>query len=107
MKGSCLREALRQKKLELSFCCSFWRGPLAPAESQTLHSAEKAAVTVDWNKVIRVSNTNATLQVVVTPLMARNSPIHDKVFGSLKDLRCDLRPLCALASLSQDGGGGA
>jgi len=51
--------------------------------------AEKAAVTVDWKNVIRVSNTNATLHVVVSPLMARNSPIHDKVFGSLKDLRCD------------------
>ena len=52
--------------------------------------AEKAGVTIDWNKVIRVSNTNATLQVVVSPLMARNSPIHDKVLGSLQDLRCDL-----------------
>jgi hypothetical protein len=46
-------------------------------------------VRVDWNKVIRVSNTNATLQVVVTPLMSRNSPIHDKVFRALQNLRCD------------------
>ena len=51
--------------------------------------AEKTAVTVDWNQVIRTSNTNATLQVVVSPLMARNSPIHDKVFKALQDLRCD------------------
>jgi hypothetical protein len=50
---------------------------------------EKTAVTVDWNQVIRVSNTNATLQVVVSPLMNRNSPIHDKVFRALQDLRCD------------------
>ena len=54
---------------------------------------------VDWNKVIRVSNTNATLQVVVTPLMSRNSPIHDKVFRALQDLRLRLRPLRALAAL--------
>jgi len=50
---------------------------------------EKAAVTVDWSKVIRVSNANATLQVVVSPLMSRNAPTHDKVFQSLKDLQCD------------------
>ncbi|MDR3675474.1 MAG: glycosyl hydrolase family 39 [Acidobacteriota bacterium] len=51
--------------------------------------AEKTSVTVDWNQVIRVSNTNATLQVVVTPLMGRSSPIHDKVFLGLQDLHCD------------------
>jgi len=50
---------------------------------------EKLAVTVDWARVIRVSSSNATLQVVVSPLMVRSSPIHDKVFGALKDLRCD------------------
>jgi hypothetical protein len=50
---------------------------------------EKVAVTVDWSKVIRVSNTNATLQAVVTPLIKRNAPTHDKVWGGLKDLRCD------------------
>jgi len=50
---------------------------------------EKVAVTVDWSKVIRVSNSNATLQAVVTPLMKRNAPTHDKVWGGLKDLRCD------------------
>src|SRR5215831_913496 len=51
---------------------------------------EKVAVTIDWNKIIRVSNTNATLQAVVTPLMKRNTPTHDKVWGALKVLRCDL-----------------
>jgi hypothetical protein len=50
---------------------------------------EETTVTVDWNHVIRVSNTNATLQVVVTPLMGPNSPIHDQVFRALQDLRCD------------------
>jgi hypothetical protein len=64
---------------------------LAACARRTPKSArtEKTAVTVDWNKVIRVSNTNATLQAVVSPLMSRNSPIHDKVFRALEDLRCD------------------
>jgi hypothetical protein len=51
--------------------------------------AEKTAVKIDWNKVIGTSNANATLQAVVTPLMNRNTPTHDKVFRALQDLRCD------------------
>ncbi len=43
-------------------------------------------MTVDWNKVIRVSNTNATLQVVVSPLMARGAPTHDRILSALHDL---------------------
>jgi hypothetical protein len=50
---------------------------------------EKTAVTIDWNKVIGTSSANATLQVVVSPLMNRNTSTHDKVFQALKDLRCD------------------
>ncbi len=51
--------------------------------------AEKVDIKVDWDQVIGVSKANATLQVVVSPLMSRNSPIHDKVFGALRDLGCD------------------
>jgi len=51
--------------------------------------AEKITVNIDWDNVIGVSKANATLQVVVSPLMSRQSPIHDKVFGALRDLRCD------------------
>jgi hypothetical protein len=32
---------------------------------------------VDWDKVLLVSKTSATLQVVVNPLLRRGSPIHD------------------------------
>ena len=46
-------------------------------------------VGVSWGKVLLVSRTTATLQVVVSPLMSRNSPIHDPVFRALQDLRCD------------------
>ena len=51
--------------------------------------AEKITVKVEWDKVMGVSKANATLQVVVSPLMSRTSPTHDKVFRALQDLRCD------------------
>lgn len=46
-------------------------------------------VTVDWNKVTRVSNSTPTLQVVVNPPLRRGSAIHDHVFAGLKALNCD------------------
>jgi len=46
-------------------------------------------ITVSWDKVERVSNTTATLQVVVNPLLRRGSRIHDRVFAELKNLGAD------------------
>jgi hypothetical protein len=51
--------------------------------------AEKVIVKVDWNEVTSVSKANATLQVVVSPLMSRTAPTHDKVFRALQDLGCN------------------
>jgi len=48
-----------------------------------------AKVGVNWQKVLAVSRATPTLQVVVSPLMSRSSPIHDRVFRALQDLRCD------------------
>jgi len=50
---------------------------------------ESNSVTVHWDKIDRVSKTTATLQVVVNPPLRRGSPIHDKVFSSLRDLQAD------------------
>ncbi len=47
------------------------------------------AVKIDWGKIERVSNTTATLQVVVNPPLRRGSPIHDPVFSSLRELGAD------------------
>ena len=47
---------------------------------------EKAAVTVNWDKVELVSNATPTLQVVVNPPLRRGSKIHDRVFQDLHDL---------------------
>jgi len=43
-------------------------------------------VTVDWDKIITISETTPTLQVVVNPMLRRNSPIHKGAFESLKNL---------------------
>src|SRR5260370_4797293 len=42
-----------------------------------------------WDSVTRVSNTTASLQVVVNPPLRRGSKIHDRVFEALRDLQPD------------------
>jgi len=46
-------------------------------------------VRIQWNDVLRVNRSNASLQAVVTPLMSRSSPMHDKVWQALKDLKAE------------------
>ena len=50
---------------------------------------EKAAVQVNWDKVVTVSKTTPTLQVVVNPPLRRGTKIHDGAFQSLHDLGAD------------------
>ncbi len=47
-------------------------------------------VAVDWNKVLRVSRTTPTLQVVVNPAMRPGHAMHDAAFRALHDLGCDM-----------------
>jgi len=47
-------------------------------------------VAVDWNKVLRVSRTTPTLQVVVTPAMRPGHAMQDAAFRALHDLGCDM-----------------
>ena len=51
--------------------------------------AEKAKVTVNWDKVVAVSKATPTLQVVVNPPLRRGSQIHDRVFQALRELGAD------------------
>jgi len=44
---------------------------------------------VSWDKVIRVSQTTPTLQVVVNPPLRRGTPVHDNAFQSLYELGAD------------------
>jgi hypothetical protein len=48
-----------------------------------------AKITVHWDKVIRVSQTTPTLQVVVNPPLERGTPVHDNAFKALHDLQAD------------------
>jgi hypothetical protein len=50
---------------------------------------EKVKLSLNWDKVVSVSKTTPTLQVVVNPPLRRGSAIHDRVFGALKDLGAD------------------
>ncbi len=63
----------------LPACQSRKKQPPMPAEG----------VRVNWEKTIRVSQTIPTLQVVVSPLLRRGSPVHDRIFQELRALECD------------------
>ena len=60
-----------------------------PAIAVAAVSLHAQAVHIDWNKIKRVSNTTATLQVVVNPPLRRGSAIHDRVFSDLQKLGAD------------------
>ncbi|MCL6464691.1 MAG: glycosyl hydrolase family 39, partial [Acidobacterium ailaaui] len=47
------------------------------------------SISVDWNKVLLISRSTPTLQVVVNPMLRRGSPIHDQSFAALKALGAD------------------
>lgn len=44
---------------------------------------------IDWNKVLRVSQSTPTLQVVTNPMLNPGAPIHDGSFAALKALGAD------------------
>lgn len=46
-------------------------------------AAPPEKIKIDWSKIERVSKTTPTLQVVVNPLLRRNSSIHDRAFSEL------------------------
>jgi hypothetical protein len=48
-----------------------------------------ARVAINWDKVITVSKTTPTLQVVVNPPLRRGTPVHDNAFQALHNLQAD------------------
>jgi hypothetical protein len=48
-----------------------------------------APVKIDWNRIVRESNTTATLQVVVNPPLRPGSQIHDRTYEELRKLGAD------------------
>ena len=61
----------------------------AMAVSSSAAAADDATVAVDWSTTLRLSKTQTALQVVVNPLIARDSPVHDAIFASLASLGAD------------------
>jgi hypothetical protein len=51
--------------------------------------AQPVSVTVNWDKVLNVSKTTPTLQVVVNPPLRPGTKIHDPVFRELHNLGAD------------------
>ena len=51
--------------------------------------AQDTSLSVDWSKIITVSKTTATLQVVENPAVRPSSSIHANTFKALKDLGAD------------------
>ena len=50
---------------------------------------ESTKVTPNWDKVLRITQTTPTLQVVVNPPLQRGTPVHDNAFDALHDLGAD------------------
>ena len=46
-------------------------------------------VSINWDKLITISKTTPTLQVVENPMVRKNSPIHEGTFNALKELEAD------------------
>ncbi len=77
-----MKSKLRQQipaLLAMIICCSWVCAAQDPVSKITVH----------WDKVVRVSQTTPTLQVVVNPPLQRGTPVHDNAFKSLHDLGAD------------------
>jgi hypothetical protein len=61
---------------------------LLPA-ARTAGQDQTVILKANWSKTVSVSQTTATLQVVVNPPLRRGTPIHDNVFQTLHDLKAD------------------
>jgi len=68
--------------LHLLACATLWPVVASPEEPPQ-------KVSIDWNKLVRISKTTLTLQVVVNPPLRRGSAIHDPAWNSLRDLQAE------------------
>jgi len=68
--------------------CAYVAAVFCTAMAAGAASAQQEIV-IQWENVQRINRSRASLQAVVTPLMSRNSPMHDKVWRALKDLKAE------------------
>ena len=85
MKGSRLRVLFLISTALATAFCSKPQQNSGPTAAQ----AEQVKVTVNWDKVVTISKSTPTLQVVVNPPLRRGSKIHDPVFQALHNLGVD------------------
>ncbi len=61
----------------------------AAALSASRVAAQDAVVSIAWGETIATSKSTPALQIVVNPLWARDSPVHDQILASLAGLEAD------------------
>src|SRR5213080_4155210 len=59
------------------------------AAGRSLAQNAHGQIAVHWDKLVRESRTNPTLQVVVNPPLRRGTAVHDNAFQALHDLGAD------------------
>jgi hypothetical protein len=57
--------------------------------SSALAAQTQPKINVDWNKILRTSQTSPTLQIVVNPPLRRGTPVHDNAYKAVHDLGAD------------------
>jgi hypothetical protein len=62
---------------------------LALTHSCLLAQTDTNKVSISWDKILTVSKTTATLQLVENPMVRPGSPIHKNTFKALKELGAD------------------
>ena len=70
-------------KMAVSLAITFAVTGIAAAQEQP------GTVTAHWDKIMRISQTTPTLQVVVNPPLQRGTRVHDNAFKALRDLGAD------------------
>ena len=68
--------------------CTFLLLGLACVKS-AIAQDQSVKIDVHWDRVVRVSQTTPTLQVVVNPPLRRGTPVHDNAHKALRDLGLD------------------
>ena len=66
-----------------------WAAALMACFASSAAQEQPSSINVQWDKVIRISQTTPTLQVVVNPPLRRGTPVHDNAFRALQDLGAD------------------
>jgi hypothetical protein len=92
MSAACMNPHDRGRSLIRRLCAKLSVGLLLcllVSVFSRCQAPDASKLSVHWDKVIRVSKTTATLQVVVNPPLRRGTPVHDNVFRALHDLQAD------------------